>query len=251
MDTLVQELTNKYKYYSESMNKLSLLANQPWVVHSSSDVDQRQVYLFREEEKQLLVFENGVVKREYEDATWSYIDSMPALLMRYANETKLYHQVFFDPSILILRQDGEQAFQILINDNHLESNPDELLQQVLVKYQELEKQQQDNQQQVFSYLHPAPHYQELTRVTRRGASVGKYRCIKVRFADGEVGYLNRDRRGRYYLKLGSVWPIFLYYQNKQSCINGLYHYLNTGEVLGEHLKYQRQWHQLLRGRLPY
>ena len=245
MDTLVRELTNNFRYHSESINRLSLFAAQPWIMHSPDNGEVRLVYIFRQEQQRLLIFKNGVIQKQHENATWEYIESMNALLLKYGGKTMLYHRVFFDQSILILRQDGDTSLQLLFNDYHLESTSDELLQRVVRKYRQLDNTQtRKRQSRDGNYGYQAPAHTESAWQRRRSILVGKYQEMQIHFADGLSGPIGRDRRGRYFFCKKGMLPAYYFYIDRRSCLNALHHYLSTSGVLRENFRSVQRFRDL-------
>ena len=245
MNTLVRELTTNFRYHSESINRLSLFADQPWIMHSSDGGDGRVVYIFRQEDQKLLIFKNGVVQNQHKDATWDYIESMNALLLDFGGQTVLFHRVFFDPSVLILQQDGEAQLQLLFNDHHLESTADELLGRVVHKYRQLDQPNKRNRRSAdIHYGYQAPAHTESAWQRRHSILVGRYNEMQIHFADGRRGSIGRDCRQRYFFCKKGLLPTYYFYLDRRSCLNALHHYASTNEVLRENFRSVQRFRDL-------
>ena len=245
MDTLVRELTTNFRYHSESINRLSLFADQPWIMHSPNHSEGRQVYIFRQEGQKLLIFKNGVIQQQHENATWDYIESMNALLLKYDGQTMLYHRIFFDPSVLILRRDGDASLQLLFNDNHLESTREDLLHRVVKKYRQLDNSHRRKPGPGdHHYGYQAPAHTESSWQKRHSILVGKFSEMQIHFSDRLSGSIGRDRRGRYFFCKKSMLPTYYFYIDRRSCLNGLHHYLSTNKILRENFRSVQRFRDL-------
>lgn len=245
MNTLVQELTTTFRYHSESIHRLSLFADQPWIMQEAQHSKGRQVYIFRQEGQKLLIFRDGVIQQQHEDATWDYIESMNALLLKYDGQTMLYHRIFFDPSVLILRRDGDTKLQMLFNDHHLESTPEDLLQRVVQKYRQLDHSNwRKPHAGDYHYGYQAPAHTESNWQKRHSILVGKYSEMQIHFSDGRSGPIGRDRRGRYFFCKKSILPTYYFYLDRRSCLNGLHHYLSTKQILRENFRSVQRFRDL-------
>ena len=59
---------------------------------------------------------------------------MKSLLIELGKETTLYNQGFLDNSIMILRKDGTDEYQLFVNENRIESTIEKLLQKIENNY---------------------------------------------------------------------------------------------------------------------
>ena len=248
MDTRIKQLATQYRFYSKDLSNLSLLTDQPWIITSTSG--QRLVYVFRKKDKQLLIFQNGEVQKRHEAARWDYIESMNALLLHFDDSTKLFYRSFFDSSLLILKQDGEDFPQLFLNGNHLTDTPDDLIDKVIQKYCQLDQQQSNGAtKQQLTYIYQAPFHSIIRRERKKGLLIGKYNQTLLQFEDGELGAVGRDRYGQYFYIKGTLLQSLVYYHDKRSAINGLYHYLSRGTVLRENFREEKQTYALIARRI--
>ena len=125
----LQEYLNRIKSFSKRLDNFALLLEQPWIT-KIDDENSRCVFIFRRENKQLLMSVNGKIEK----AKWDYIPSMNSLLIERKNETILYNQEFFDESIMILKIDGTDQYQLFANENKISSTIERLLENVENQY---------------------------------------------------------------------------------------------------------------------
>jgi hypothetical protein len=236
MKTYIQGIVNRFKSYSERLDNFSLLIDQPWITRAENTED-RCVYIFRKENKELYILTNGVMKKEDEGSTWDYIAPMNSLLIRRNGETRLYNQGFFDESVMILKLDGTDQFQLFANENKIETTIEKLLEKVESKYARIEKTDYpQNEPKILHQAYYSPGYKEIFKKNSSKILIGKYKVFEIRFLDGLKGAINQDKDGNYFILKGWVLPTFIVYHDKESCINGLHFYLKYGDVLQKNIK---------------
>lgn len=125
----LQEYIGRLKSYSKRLDNFAILLDQPWLTKISNE-NSRCVFIFRRENNELLMSLDGKVER----AKWEYMPAMNSLLIERKEETVLYNQGFFDESIMILKRDGADDFQLFVNENKVTSTIEELLEKVEKKY---------------------------------------------------------------------------------------------------------------------
>ncbi|MDT0691254.1 hypothetical protein RM549_15770 [Salegentibacter sp. F188] len=125
----LKEYVDRLKNFSQKLDNFSILTEQPWVTNFGSETD-RCIYIFRQKENQLLISTNGKVKK----GNWDYLPSLNSLLIEHDDETILFSQGFFDNSIMILRRDGTDDYQLFVNENKIESTIEKLLQKTEQDY---------------------------------------------------------------------------------------------------------------------
>jgi hypothetical protein len=125
----LKHYVEKLSRFSNKLDNLNILTEQPWITKLNDDND-RCVYIFRKENKELLISLNGAVEK----GKWDYIPSMNSLIIERKTGTTLYKKGFFDDSVMILQIDGTDDFQLFANENRIESTLDKLLEKTEFKY---------------------------------------------------------------------------------------------------------------------
>jgi hypothetical protein len=104
------DLFTRLAAHSEQLDNLALLTNQHWV--SIDEIAQQKVvYIFRTN-NELLISTNGNVQ----EARWEYLGNN-SLLVRTKDSSLLLKHGFFDDSILALKRDSTDDFNIFVNEN--------------------------------------------------------------------------------------------------------------------------------------
>jgi hypothetical protein len=104
------DLFTRLAAHSEKLDNLALLTNQHWV--SIDEIAQQKVvYIFRTN-NELLISTNGNVQ----EARWEYLGNN-SLLVRTKDSSLLLKHGFFDDSILALKRDSTDDFNIFVNEN--------------------------------------------------------------------------------------------------------------------------------------
>lgn len=110
MKTFIADIFPKLKNFSEKLDNLTLLMNQPWVVIDDIN-NNKNVYIFRDN-KELLISNNGNV----EIAKWEYL-GFNSLLIEKEHTHFLFKQGFFDENVLALKVDGNNEYAVFVNEN--------------------------------------------------------------------------------------------------------------------------------------
>ena len=104
------DLFTRLATYSAQLDNTALLTNQHWV--SIDEITQHKVvYIFRTN-NELLISTNGNVQ----EARWEYLGNN-SLLVRTKDNLLLLKHGFFDDSILALKRDSTDDFNIFVNEN--------------------------------------------------------------------------------------------------------------------------------------
>ena len=104
------DLFTRLATYSAQLDNTALLTNQHWV--SIDEITQHKVvYIFRTN-NELLISTNGNVQ----EARWEYLGNN-SLLVRTKDNLLLLKHGFFDDSILALKRDSTNDFNIFVNEN--------------------------------------------------------------------------------------------------------------------------------------
>lgn len=128
MITHVKEYVDRIKYHVKSLEDISLLTDHPWLNVNYQD-GIRCIYVFRRKNNELLISINGEVKK----GQWDYIPSMKSVVIEFNGETKLYNQGYVDGkdgSIMVLKKDGTEDWELFVNENKLKSTIEKLLEEV-------------------------------------------------------------------------------------------------------------------------
>ncbi len=107
MKTFFLDLIPKIQKYSEKLDNITVLTNKHWVL--LNEENQKTVYIFREENNQLLISKNGKIEK----GIWEYLGNN-SLLIDQTNGSYLFKHGFIDDSILALKIDGSDEYALLI-----------------------------------------------------------------------------------------------------------------------------------------
>ena len=125
----LKSLVENLKNYSKKLDNYAILTEQPWITKTENE-EERFVVIFRKKDNELLISVNGKVEK----GKWDYIPSMNSLIVERESGTTLYNQGFFDDSIMILKVDGTDDYQLFVNENKIESSIEKLLEKIEKKY---------------------------------------------------------------------------------------------------------------------
>lgn len=107
-----ESLLPKVLDYSQKLDKLALLLDEPWVMAGDS---QTQTKLIFRTGGSILVSENGSVAF----GKWELLNRANSILIDYGHSAKLYNHGFFDEAVLALKLDGTNDFFVLVNQNRV------------------------------------------------------------------------------------------------------------------------------------
>lgn len=125
----LKSLVENLKNYSKKLDNYAILTEQPWITKTENE-EERFVVIFRKKDNELLISVNGKVEK----GKWDYIPAMNSLIVERESGTTLYNQGFFDDSIMILKVDGTDNYQLFVNENKIESSIEKLLEKIEKKY---------------------------------------------------------------------------------------------------------------------
>ena len=128
MKIQLNKIVKNLKNYSKKLDNYAILTEQPWITKTEND-NERFVIIFRKN-NELLISINGKVEK----GKWDYIPSMNSLIVERKSGTTLYNQGFFDDSVMILKVDGTDDYQLFANENKIESTIEKLVQEIENKY---------------------------------------------------------------------------------------------------------------------
>ena len=115
LKTFISSLIPKLQQYSKKLDDQSVLANKHWLV-LDEDMSVKQVFIFRTN-GDLLISVNGKIEK----ARWEYLGAN-SLMIERSNESLLFKHGFLDDQILALQLDSENAYAILINEDHFKQS---------------------------------------------------------------------------------------------------------------------------------
>lgn len=111
MKVYLQNIVNQLRNYSESLDKISILINQPWALIDEESEIQKLIF---KKNKELILSKNGQVQF----GKWDYYPEAKSLLIDRNYDKILCKEAFIDRGVMVLRLDGtENRFFILANEN--------------------------------------------------------------------------------------------------------------------------------------
>jgi len=112
MTHYLESILPKILSYSNKLDKLALLLNEPWVVTGDESVKMKLIF---KNDGEVIISENGNVQF----GKWELLNRASSILIKYEKSAKLYNHAFFDEGILALKLDGSTDFFILANQNRI------------------------------------------------------------------------------------------------------------------------------------
>ena len=113
MTHYLESILPKILSYSQKLDKLALLLNEPWVVTGDDSVKMKLIF---KSDGEVIVSDNGNVQF----GKWELLNRASSILIRYEKSAKLYNHAFFDEGILALKLDGSTDFFVLANQNKIQ-----------------------------------------------------------------------------------------------------------------------------------
>ena len=110
MKTYIENILPRISKFSEQLNKLTLLLDEPWVIVNG---DGGFVKLIFKKDNSILVSKNG----EVSIGKWELLNKANSLLIQIESSTKLYNHCFLDKAVMILKMDGGNEYMTLLNQN--------------------------------------------------------------------------------------------------------------------------------------
>ena len=112
MKTYLMSIPKSLKGVSDKLNVKSLLCEKTWIV-------------FHEETKVIFIFQKGgslIVSQngEASKGQWEYIKSNKTILIEAEDVMLLLHPTLVDDVLIILQQDGTNAYLILIDEEKID-----------------------------------------------------------------------------------------------------------------------------------
>lgn len=112
MRIFIEKILPKILSYSEKLDKLTILVDEPWVVNDDSQKFTK--FIFRKDNS-LLISDNGSVTL----GKWDLLNKANSILLEFNNSLKLYNHGFLDEAVLILKIDGGSDYFVLVNQNKI------------------------------------------------------------------------------------------------------------------------------------
>ena len=112
MTHYLESILPKILSYSNKLDKLTLLLNEPWVVTGEESAKTKLIF---KNDGEVIMSENGNVQF----GKWELLNRASSILIKYEKSAKLYNHAFFDESILVLKLDGSTDFFVLANQNRI------------------------------------------------------------------------------------------------------------------------------------
>ena len=112
MKIFIEKILPKILSYSEKLDKLTLLIDEPWVVNDDSQKFTK--FIFRKDNS-LLISDSGNVTM----GKWDLLNKANSILLEFNNSLKLYNHGFLDEAVLILKIDGGADYFVLVNQNKI------------------------------------------------------------------------------------------------------------------------------------
>jgi hypothetical protein len=130
MKAYLENLIPRLQKFSEKLDNTAVFTEHPWVL-IDEETNTRQVLIFRNKDNELLVSQNGKVEK----GKWEYLVHLKSLLIERNNEIFLFNQGFMDDSVMILKKDGLQEYQVLVNENKVKDfKIEKVLKDLEVRY---------------------------------------------------------------------------------------------------------------------
>lgn len=240
MKTYISDIIPRIQKFSQKLDNLASLTNQHWVV--IDDIDKsKNVYIFIQN-NELLISQNGKVEK----AKWEYLGHNSLLIDR-KDESFLFKHGFFDENILALKIDSKEEYAFLVNETKFDKELNSSISVVEFlnrKYIEpaIKRSIQgqtglmiDNtNEKDTSTIYLAPNYILKKIADNNSLFGGLTEQYLVEFEDGKKGEIfHKQKNNLAYFKEnnGFLSTSQHHYENRDFCINGLHHFLNTRKIL--------------------
>lgn len=110
MKVFIESILPKISGFSEKLDKLTLIVDEPWVIIDDKDIHTKLIF---RKDNTLLISENGNVTL----GKWDLLNKAKSILLEINSSLKLYNHGFLDEGILILKIDGGSDYFVLVNQN--------------------------------------------------------------------------------------------------------------------------------------
>lgn len=128
MREYINSLLPRIKQFSDSLDKKSILIEQPWVMIDNQGDFEKLIFKSNNE---LIMSLNGIVTI----GRWEYLPSAKSLLIDRTTNKVLLNQVFVEKALLVLKYDGfSDKYFILANQNIIpDLNVEDYLKSIFYK----------------------------------------------------------------------------------------------------------------------
>ncbi len=228
MKTYFENILPRILSFSSKLDTLTKLIDEPWVVYNNP----KEKYFFLPEGK--LIYSNkGLVTV----GKWQLINSANSILIEINNASRLFNHGFFDNAILMLRTDGGEDLFILANTNKISSfDVEKYIEETYLKKPSTEYLNEGNRQIVYF----APAY-NIVRETEIYSFLGSKTIQRdLLFEDdvkGQILIIVKSNKFYFLGKPEGYWVNFkFFYEDEESCINSLHHFLKFNKELKKGFK---------------
>lgn len=112
MQLYLQNLVKRLREFSETLDKKEIFIEAPWVIIDENQNQQK--YIFKRN-GELIISVNG----EVTDGKWEYLQIAKSLRIDTGSKKLLLNQDFIDPSVMILRKDGQKSENLILANENL------------------------------------------------------------------------------------------------------------------------------------
>ena len=133
MKTYLFESFNRYKRFSRELDAQTILCNKSWWLFNDSG--EKKLYIFNTDGS-LIISISGKVT----NATWRFITANSSIIITGNNQSYMVHPAFYDDTIFALKVDGTEEYAFFIDENKLTSTNLRTLNDLIIYFQEKEKQ---------------------------------------------------------------------------------------------------------------
>ena len=231
--TYITDKIPRIQKFSQKLDNLTLLTNQHWVVIDEID-NNKNVYIFRQN-NELLISQNGKVEK----AKWEYLGNNSILIDRNS-ESYLFKHGFFDENILALKIDSKDEYVFLVNETKFEVE----LNSSYAVFDFLKKKYIDKnitklnslsiESEKLKILELMPNHKKI-KVSENKSLLGNItKKYIIEFENGMSGEIYVENDNESYILEKNSWNLLntkLVYINIEYCINALYYFLKTDNIL--------------------
>lgn len=230
----LKHFVEKFRQYSNGLDNYAILSDQPWVTRTEN-ANERCVFIFRQKENELLIAVNGKV----EIGRWDYIASMKSLIIKTGNTTTLYNQGFLDDSVMILKVDGTEDYQLFVNENRITSTVEKLLKEVEKRYLQENKNKEITENKSGTENNPRSYISPEYSISKRSIENSFFGTVKEKITvvyedncSGEIYLKGKNKEAFFRGKPEGKWVSFNFlYTDLNCCINGLHYFLTKRKTL--------------------
>lgn len=112
MQIYLNNIVNRLKNFSDSLNRKEILIDQPWVLITGDAGNQK--YIFKRNGEVIYTIEGSA-----HIGKWEYLHTARALLIDKGQEKILLKETFVDPGVIILHLDGHIQDKIVLMNERI------------------------------------------------------------------------------------------------------------------------------------